>query len=780
MTDGPLSGVMRQLRSAALMGDVEGLPDGQLLERFLGERDERAFEVLVRRHGPMVLGVCRRILGNSPEADDAFQTTFLVLVRRAASIVPSELVGHWVYGVAYRTALRARRMAFSLRAREKQVAEMPEREALQSENWKDWQPLLDRELSRLPEIYRVPVVLCELGGKNKKEIAQHLGVPEGTVSSRLARGLELLRKRFVQRGLTLSVGALALSEAVASPAVPAALLRSTVQVSLLVASGRAAAAGVLSASVASLLDAVLHEMVVAKLKTGALVLLAVSLVGLATGFVAHQTFAERPPDALAAAVPLRPLNKVDAPEDQPAAAVVRVAEINPTGSSNPSGLVNVNGMLFFAAKDDLHGNELWKSSPTPNGPVTTLVKDIFPDRGDSNPRYLINVNGRLFFVANDGLHGSQLWKSDGTEAGTVMVKHINPGRGAFPAAGKNLIAVCKTLFFVAADAGHGAVLWKSDGTEAGTVVVKRLDASNSISTQFPQAMTDVNGMLFFAASDGVHGTELWKSDGTEAGTVMVKDINPGRSHSWPCFLTNVNGTLFFVAQEGVHGRELWKSDGTQAGTVLVKDINPGSASAFPRQHIGNLTAVGKTLFFAADDGVHGEQLWRSDGTKAGTVLVKAIGSGKKGSELARSSYDALAEVNGTVYFAANDGVHGRELWKSDGTEAGTVLVKDIAPGGNDANLDSLTNVNGMLFFAASDGIHCKKLWKSDGTQAGTVPVKDFFPDSEKPFPLQRIGQLVAVDKTLFFMADWAGNKDRSSGGYGELWHMPIPGRPTRH
>src|SRR6516165_945363 len=140
MTDRPLSGVMRQLRGAALMGDVGGLSDGQLLERFLAERDEGAFEVLVRRHGPMVLGVCRRILGNTPEADDAFQTTFLVLVRRAASIVPSELVGHWVYGVAYRTALRARRMAFGRRAREKQVAEMPEREAIQSENWRIGSP----------------------------------------------------------------------------------------------------------------------------------------------------------------------------------------------------------------------------------------------------------------------------------------------------------------------------------------------------------------------------------------------------------------------------------------------------------------------------------------------------------------------------------------------------------------------------------------------------------------------------------------------------------------
>ena len=446
-------------------------------------------------------------------------------------------------------------------------------------------------------------------------------------------------------------------------------------------------------------------------------------------------------------------------------------------SSSPSNVVNVNGTLFFTANDGVHGSELWRSDGTAAG--TVLVTDIWSGSGSSNPSKFANVNGTVFFSAYNGSYGTELWKSDGTAAGTVLVKDINTNSSNASSYPEDLTNVNGTLFFDANDGVHGRELWKSDGTATGTVLVKDVNSGShgSNTASYPRSLTNVNGTLFFSANDGSHGTELWKSNGTEAGTLMVKDINPGRNHSYPCFLTNVNGTLFFVAQEGVHGRELWKSDGTEAGTVLVKDINPGSASAFPRQHIGNLTAVGKTLFFAADDGVHGEQLWKSDGTKAGTVLVKAIGSGKQGFELARSSYDALAEVNGTIYFAANDGVHGRELWKSDGTEAGTVLVKDIAPGRNDSNLDSLTNVNGTLFFAASDGVHCKKLWKSDGTQAGTVPVKDFFPDSDKPFPLQRIGQLVAVDKTLFFMADRGGNKAGSWGDNGELWHMPIPRRP---
>src|SRR5205085_2313751 len=142
---------------------------------------------------------------------------------------------------------------------------------------------------------------------------------------------------------------------------------------------------------------------------------------------------------------------------------------------------------------------------------------------------------------------------------------------------------------------------------------------------------------------------------------------------YPGYLTAVGGTLFFVADDGLNGRELWKSDGTAVGTVLVKDINPGSAYGFPSTSSpSSLTAVGGTLFFAANDGTNGKELWKSDGTPAGTVLVKDINPGS-----ADSYPNGLTAVGGTLYFAADDGVHAQELWSSDGAAAGTALVKDI-------------------------------------------------------------------------------------------------------
>src|SRR5262245_36433369 len=303
--------------------------------------------------------------------------------------------------------------------------------------------------------------------------------------------------------------------------------------------------------------------------------------------------------------------------------------VNPgTLGSSPGQIAEVGATVFFSARDSEHGRELWKTDGTAAG--TALVKDIRPGSGNSNPEYLTDFKGTLFFTANDGVNGTELWKSDGTAAGTVLVRDIRPGPG-----GSN-----------------------------------------------PFNLTVIGKALFFTANDGVNGAELWKSDGTTAGTVLVKDIRPGSAGSSPYDHTVVKGTLFFTANDGINGRELWKSDGTAAGTVLVKDIRPGNSPyGFPlTSSPANLTAVGNQLFFSADDGVSGRELWKSDGTAAGTVLVKDIRPGSSSYGYAYGSDPKnLTAAGGRLFFAANDGVNGTELWKSDGTAAGTVLVKDIRP-----------------------------------------------------------------------------------------------------
>jgi RNA polymerase sigma factor (sigma-70 family) len=225
----------------------------------------------------MVWGVCRRLLGHH-DAEDAFQATFIVLVRKAAAVMPREMVGNWLYGVAHQTALQARRSATRRKTREVQVTEMPDTEAKQQDRCPDLQPLLDQELSRLPDHYRAVIVLSDLEGKTRKEVAQLLGLPEGTVASRLARARSLLAKRLTRRGVALSGGALAaaLSRNVASAAMPASVVDSTIRAASLFAAGQAA----ISTKVAALAEGVLKTMLLTKLKSVMAVLFVAALVGL--------------------------------------------------------------------------------------------------------------------------------------------------------------------------------------------------------------------------------------------------------------------------------------------------------------------------------------------------------------------------------------------------------------------------------------------------------------------------------------------------------------------
>jgi RNA polymerase sigma factor (sigma-70 family) len=279
MTNGPngLTGrAMRRLRIAAL-ARTDGMTDGELMELFVAGRDEAAFEALVRRHGPMVLGVCRRILGDSHDAEDAFQAAFLVLVRRAASIVPREQVANWLYGVAYRTASKARSMNAKRRAKEARAPHRPAQVAPDDGALRDLLPVLDRELQALPDKYRLAIVLCDLEGKPRKEAARHLGWPEGTLSSRLATGRKLLARRLERRGHGLPAAGLPLLLAHAAPeAVPLALVATTVRIGLIVAAGQGLAGA--GTTVAGLADAVLQGMLSVKLKVMLPVLVTCALV----------------------------------------------------------------------------------------------------------------------------------------------------------------------------------------------------------------------------------------------------------------------------------------------------------------------------------------------------------------------------------------------------------------------------------------------------------------------------------------------------------------------
>ena len=389
-----------------------------------------------------------------------------------------------------------------------------------------------------------------------------------------------------------------------------------------------------------------------------------------------------------------------------------VKDINETGNSSPGNLVDVDGTLFFTANDGINGRELWKTDGTLDG--TVLIKDIQSGASNANISNISNVNGTIYFFAQSKTSGYELWKSDGTTEGTLMVRKVYSKNNKFYPS--KIINLNNILYFSVISDINGYELWKSDGSPTGTIRFKNI-WRNDI-TWYYADLREINGSLFFTADDGIHGKELWTSDGTASGTVMLKDIYPGPEGSNIWQLLGFNGKVYFNADNGVHGSELWVTNGTTTGTVMVKDIRSGYKSS-DLSILSSSFSLGDTFFFTAYTGDYGRELWISDGTSAGTTMVKDI---KPGSASSHPRY--FAKINDIVYFFLGTLDGGTELWKSNGTTEGTLLVKDIKLSVNSPKVRSMVVLNDILYFDERIG---GGLWRSDGSTEGTFIVKSMGP-----------------------------------------------------
>jgi ELWxxDGT repeat protein len=355
----------------------------------------------------------------------------------------------------------------------------------------------------------------------------------------------------------------------------------------------------------------------------------------------------------------------------------------------PSYLTEYQGQLYFRANNLASGNnvELWAF----DGAAARLVAELNPGATGSDPTDLKVCNGRLYFCATTA-GGSKLWQYDSTNGAVLAPGSIS--QASLPQA---LFTFQDNLYFRASRFGSpgniGVELWKFDGASQTPV-----DLYPGTGSSYPQHFIEYNGSLYFNANGTPgQGTELWRYDGTGL-PVEAARIYPNNGSSPENFAV-YQGQLYFSAYDGVHGRELWRYDGTNA--ALAADIFPGGQ--YSSSNPGGLTVYNGKLYFCAADATHGYELWSFDGTNAQMVVEinPTPDPGDGDTFLMDASPGGFKVFDGLLYFSANDGVHGRELWAFDGTTAR--LVMDINPGAYGSEVSELTVFNGGLYFCADNG-----------------------------------------------------------------------------
>jgi len=320
---------------------------------------------------------------------------------------------------------------------------------------------------------------------------------------------------------------------------------------------------------------------------------------------------------------------------------------------------------------------------------------------------LLNVDGTIFFTVGDSL-----MKTDGTTAGTVLVKNGLHFPGRF-------LADNGILFFVndrlSDNSYQGKELWRSDGTTAGTYLLKAFNSTMLV-------LTTWNNIVYFTASTASEGRELYATNGTVAGTYLLKDINPGSANGYAGSHAGAGNYLYFSATDSVHGTELWKTNGTPSGTVLVKDIIPGSASGFAG-YPGSLYGAYGIVYFTGDDGMHGHELWRSDGTTTGTFMVQDVIPGAAGND----NITVFAAYNNEVYWGRyfENPTEHMELWKTNQSGTNAIFLKDFSATFSEHELFGPAKVfNNKLYFFSNKYNFSESLWVTDGTTLGTKLIKD--------------------------------------------------------
>lgn len=466
-----------------------------------------------------------------------------------------------------------------------------------------------------------------------------------------------------------------------------------------------------------------------------------------------------------------------------------------TGSnSNPENItplmIGSVQNVIFKATTTANGTELWRSDGTTAG--TVLVKDIVSGSGSSNPANLktgksgaVNV---VYFTATTTAEGTEIWKTDGTTAGTVLIKDIVSGSGSSNPSnltpGKS--GATDTCYFTATTTAEGAELWQSDGTLAGTFLIKDIVVGSGSSNPANLSSIKIGGTtdaIMFSATTTAEGTELWRSSGTSASTTLVKDIVSGSGSSSPSNIkTGISSTVnvvYFTATTTAEGNEIYKSDGTSAGTVLIKDIVVGSGSSSPGNLTPSVSGGVDSCYFTCTTTADGNELWKTDGTSAGTAIVKNIVSGSGSSNPANLTKIQVPNQMGnpidTIFFTATTTAEGTEMWRSDGTSAGTIIIKDIVSGSGSSNPTSLQSgksgsVN-VVYFAATTTAEGTEIYKSDGTSAGTGLILDIVSGSGSSSPLQLKATTSGGFGTCYFSAT------RAAEGR-ELWRTNGTGATT--